>query len=727
MCVLNGWSLEMDKSVARHTESSKCDKTGATMVRKFSRAELFRIGKTVGTTLDAKILDSFEHADWTHYDLDLVDETNGPQSLPLRSLASFGRKHSEFGQHNEQLFHAAMSLGRPMTQVKLPYRLSNNEMHSIGGAFLARGQATRPTSHNSGSNSSVTNVLTRMTSSPSIDYNIGGLKSPAKVSPSSAQSLGFAGKMPERGFQRHGPNGSFTDQQTKLSRLYGPLRRDHSRQLDSESEPLSLPYDLVNGINNGYSSLHKFDTSLSKDELSTQRVSDGIGSSPVQRITAKVSERRADERDNNTNISSDNVDGANDDDDDFDVTKLMSITVLSDIRTIRPNAFKFSEPKLTRQSSTGAPRLSKMRSQDGYMPTRMSSRSRTSLDLSYQRRASFRDTYSSRNINRPGSYADEDFEYEPVEYQSLDMSANYHQMSDRPRRVPAQYQNVHLQTSSSNHSVDLRSEMAPLSLEQTWTPTMANAPRVREEVSSRFSSLKTTTTKTCTPQDSEAARIIENFKAQVRARAKAQLDDTSSRNGAIRDKSNNVASEDKPSDQQSNIGLEKSPRSGSQGAVCKTDRKCQVESHESVVDASHQANNEAVVLKEISNEKVSNSGEISKAEQQLDESVITVIGTSGKENKNPHDNVESKSTHTTTTKCRASNIPRLISLQRTKFASESSGGGTDQVTEQANSGATTDSTLKSSALGVQQMQPGKATLSTTSAGKRLSATKSITK
>lgn len=705
------WLLDMDKTATQDTTSDlpgdKEDATSASKVtsaapkiRKFSRAELFRLGRTVGDKLDAKILDLFEHSDWTHYNLDIVDDANyGPQSLTYGSLASFGRKHSELGQYqqpSEQAYHSISFAGR--SQVKLPHRFMPSDQTSHHSRGLMR-------QFSNSNNSNVTNVLTRMTSSPSIDYNIGGLKS-NKVNAQQTQpmSLGLSGKLAGGGFQRM--NGTLdNNQQTKSSaRLYGSLRRDNSRQLDSDSEPLSLPYNLVNDNTNGYSSLHhRFD--FAKNELSSQKALDEIGSSPVQRITATLSDKRAEERAINNAVNNE------DDEDDFDVTSLMSITVLSDIRTIRPNAPKFSESKLTRQLSTGAPRLSKMRSQDGYVPARMSARSRTSLDLSYQRRATGRNAYSNQNSHHASNYADENYNYEPAEYQSLDMPLDYHQADDRLRCIPAQYHHSH------GHNVDPRLQMAPHPLEPYWTPSISSNPTKAKPKPTGFK------TKTPSPQDSEAARIIENFKAQVKARAKAQLDEIESKKASIKD----GTSELKLSEQSAGkVSADKQSHAGTDG------KGSQQEADASVTEKS-----KSIAEQQLTNERASEDkfkreptlDEISKAKETTASRSIskpttsTVAGVlSAVDPKVSGESQESQPTTTTTNSRRVSNIPRLISLQKAKVVTSEASvrSSTVQVTRQANDPAA----YATSTSGAQQVLSSKVTsasasVSASSTGKRL--------
>lgn len=507
-------------------ESRACtgeDRGSTARTIKYTRSKLFEIGRSLSDVLDTETWDFFEHTE-----LDLIDSgadmdsgaCDGPASLTYSSqqYANFGRKHSDHYQQGD-IYHA----NKPFRcERELPLTQSNHR------PYLSRPMR-------SGANFA-TNCLTRMTSSPSIDYNIGSVRAVPATNPPAAGIAHTNLNRFRRSETTHAPyptaDAALSSKMSRFeqsSRMYSSLRRD-------SDEPMSLPYGLLNdNIHNARFAPNKSNTRL--------LMNDELGSSPVKRITAKqqdyhslTDEKRGEDADGAD--ANDNNDEADQDDDDFDVTNLMSITVLSDIRTIsRPsmpakysNQSFDSKPGVRPIASPLSGKLTRMRSQEGAdrrmgPSMRMPSRSKTSLDISYQRRTAIsRDAYSNSNS---GSNHHHGYGYEVAEYQSLDMigAGDYHRSGhDRPSRMAPYSHRHHLHGTHSG--TDTGPQVAPGSLEPIsrlhWTSPPATGTSSINKLTTGQVSIAPSAVAKAESKDSEAAKIIETFKAQVKARAQAQ-------------------------------------------------------------------------------------------------------------------------------------------------------------------------------------------------------------
>lgn len=332
---------------------SERDRSEETIVtkKKYDREELFRLGKSLQTDDKPLIedLDRLRDADWTKYDLDLLEKRVDNDEFKFSSIkpiSNFGRQRSELGRDHscliDQRSYFEELRGNPL-----------NYKH---------------------------NRISRMTSSPTIKYNA---KNRLNDLPCESISNQVKAKYVKLIETLSGPSHTRADpaQRSSLARttslnhersierpthLFGSLRRDLPKQSRNFSEePLSLPYIPPN--------VHEYSNTSSRNPTTSNKVPHGDLSAPIKRIGS--SNNRGSER---------TVDA---EDDDFDISSLLSITVLSDIKTIRQDA-----QSCGRAGYAGGFAKSNPRARNQENPMRPLFRARTATEFTYESRRNFHET-----------------------------------------------------------------------------------------------------------------------------------------------------------------------------------------------------------------------------------------------------------------------------------------------------------------------------------------------
>lgn len=229
--------------------------------------------------------------------------------------------------------------------------------------------------------------------------------------------------------------------------LFGALRREGGRR--NSEEPMSLPHSVNYGFSPGTEESAGWQSALANEET------------PVKRISAPES-------------GDGDADGRTDVEEDFfDITSLLSITVLSDIKTIRQEPQNFA-----RHPSSLTPKSASQRSARSHeCGTKMPARSRTALDFKY--------------------------------------NANGHSQVERHKFGHEASGQVGGSHASSNY--DYHPVSAYDSMPYHWMHTTSN-PYANQEMAPEMTLKKSAERK---PVDESTASVIEAFKAQVLARAKA--------------------------------------------------------------------------------------------------------------------------------------------------------------------------------------------------------------
>lgn len=277
--------------------------------------------------------------------------------------------------------------------------------------------------------------LARMTSSPSIKYNNGNnLNQPKGDLISSQVWAKYERLLQVSGERKTNRWQELRDPPERPTRLFGPLRRERKQS----DEPLSLPY-------------------ISYDSRG-----------PIKRISSGFYTRQ-DKSQNENEPSEDSVANQNGKEDEFDISSLLSITVLSDIKAIRHN-----EPVSSRKLNlvNNSSRSSEM----GIM--RGITRARTSTDFTRDGRQAFNHKQQRQYENNNRFF--------PDQFSSL--------VDSKSGRV-GQFGSSS-SFSQQNSFYDCR-EVAPSS------PPKRELHKMPDE---------------------STAKIIETFKAQVRARAAQQVE-----------------------------------------------------------------------------------------------------------------------------------------------------------------------------------------------------------
>lgn len=391
--------------------------------KKYGRDELFRLAQSM--RVDNKPLfenlDKYQNANWSAYNLDKIETRNDNEESRFRLV----RSKSNIGRQKCEITHEYNSLLDQKNDFFESRRNFLNHKH---------------------------NRISRMTSSPSINYNtrskvenlpnnlisnqvkakyvklIETLSGPSQIRNKSIQRLNLS------------RTSSFNGERpvVRPTNLFGSLRKENPKQpIMNSGEPLSLPYIPTND--------HEF-TNLPSGKLAiTKDLYDDV-SSPIKRISSsrdRTSEKMVD-----------------DEDDDFDITSLLSITVLSDIKTIRQDTQSCGR---TRPPS-GFVRSTRNRNQE--TPMRPLTRARTATEFTYESRQNLSEIGLSQEINHDDNNS--------INYQFQRNSYNWYKQQD-----------------------------------------FFKAQEVAQGVE-RYEDVKETK-----PVDESVARIIETFKTQVKARAVA--------------------------------------------------------------------------------------------------------------------------------------------------------------------------------------------------------------
>lgn len=342
--------------------------------------------------------------------------------------------------------------------------------------------------------------LTRLTSSPTIRYNKAIPRGETEGMPNQLrakhikliESFSNIDRSIER-FEQSRSGGSHQiqrqqsleqkrDQQRPLERpnkLFGPLRSENAGdEWRMSEEPMSLPYDL-NNYNLGKS---RWQQKQQQQPHQADHYDDFLDSSPIRRINST-------EKATNDKLKRESTSVGNPDDDEFDITNLLSITVLSDIKTIRQDLSSSGR----QLSSLTAKQLPKSRQKKSAMVPKMPGRARSAIDFDY----------SNRHINNHYHYNEEYNLSHPQSVQSQRYHTDEHVSSSGNNSVTGPYSLV------GHQSTDYPSKQK-VALRGTLSATTSGTTKAKPEDMER-------------QVDEKQAQIIEIFKAQVKARAKQTI------------------------------------------------------------------------------------------------------------------------------------------------------------------------------------------------------------
>lgn len=262
--------------------------------------------------------------------------------------------------------------------------------------------------------------------------------------------------------------------------LFGPLRREisnYENHRDSD-EPLSLPYVLTNTGNSRKSTAAATSHTLSD--------ANDFSNSPIKRIGSFG---------NSASVAANKLDNSNEaEDDDFDLSSMINITVLSDIKTIRQDLQRTSALPQPNNRSKQPPlrhRDNEQQQERNHAATnvRMSlTRSRTLQEFNYRGRYQQQQQSDSyRIVGRASALASR-------QMSSFDSTNSYHQ-SIGYSSIPYdwQYDQQQRLAQAGNRAIKLTTQKSDLG-------SLNNSSQIE-------------------PKDEKAAKIIETFKAQILARA----------------------------------------------------------------------------------------------------------------------------------------------------------------------------------------------------------------
>lgn len=365
-----------------------------------------------------EILERFERYDWTQYHLDVIDRAESNR-LDFES--------SNLNNNYKRLNRRTVSDFSRLTRMPSSTSMKHNRPVAQASGFSSEGLSSQVVAKYASlietmSNSNRTGVTrtsshnSRLTSEP----------------------------------QRQPPA-------ERPTRLFGPLRREDGRR--NSAEPSSLPYSINNNVPRDVQPA-KYWTRPANDIM--------MDETPVKRIVAPEKP---------FTLNHEKSKSTNDDEDDFDITNLLSITVLSDIKTIRQDL-----ASIGRQSSNLSRPTAQRGARVGDVSAKMPARSRTSLEFEYNHR---------RN--------QADYEYRRTNRRTFHQTNNYHQSLDEPESLP--YGWGAMDGPDSYQAPQERAYPAP-------TATTANVVQKKDQ-----------------PIDEKVSQIIESFKAEVKARARAPLKD----------------------------------------------------------------------------------------------------------------------------------------------------------------------------------------------------------
>lgn len=385
--------------------------------KRYARDELFKLGQSIQVDNRQLIedLNRFKEFDWSKYNLDLIEkQKDDDEANPTNFMSNFGRQKSELGHEYSSLIDSRSYVGDARGN-------SINYKH---------------------------NRISRMISSPTIKYNNKNRFNDTPYESISSQVKEKYVKLIETLSGPSQNRSSEPIQRQPLSRtvsmsnersverptqLFGSLRKEIPRQSRNYFDgPTSLPYITTN------------EHEQKKSALGTRVLRDDSSSLMQQRI--KSPDNRETERKTEA------------EDDDFDITSLLSITVLSDIKTIRQDSQGYTR--------TGFP--------SGYVKTNPRVRNQETLIRPLVRaRTATEFTYSSR-----------------------------HNLQERQQNYFGSSTTSNLSQTNGSYSWYAQQDLTARR-ERSLEAQLAN------EV------------KSAKPVDESAARIIETFKTQVKARATA--------------------------------------------------------------------------------------------------------------------------------------------------------------------------------------------------------------
>lgn len=272
--------------------------------------------------------------------------------------------------------------------------------------------------------------------------------------------------------------------------VFGPLRRQQTHEGAAPEEPMSLPYSINSSAKRRESATERAQADPTPTSLDDDTLIKRFGSSG-----ATANEQ---------------------DDDDFDITNLLSITVLSDIRTIRQDLHSFG--RQTSQLSASNTRAALARSRSHEINSRMPARSMTALDFNYEpRRAAYARPTPQQQLaaataasgrSMLGLSAQQAGQYFSAARQPTCAYAGAAGVSSyQPSSLPPVASTLNEWPASTPmvNGLFVCAEMAP--------PAKLHKP---SEAAAAAAAAKTKK-----PLDESVAKIIESFKAQVRARAAA--------------------------------------------------------------------------------------------------------------------------------------------------------------------------------------------------------------
>lgn len=418
--------------------------------KRYKRDDLFKLAKSM--PFDFSFHEELKRYETKRWPDERIQETNSRESEKvgkfhlMRSMSNLGRQYSELGQDYCSL----------------------NESNKI--VYDSRRPLIALASNNTNISSNNKRQLARMTSSPSMKYN--GSNQGDSIS---SQVWAKYNKLIEVSSETNrslnnkqasdNNNSSWQTNERQIerpTRLFGPLRREPKPISRNSDEPLSLPYNLNQSINgsddNRRSSLKNNPNQFVKEELSS--------SSPIKRISSSAIKQ-----------SLDDGGGIKGEDDDFDITSLLSITVLSDIKAIRhnePNQASVYNRKTV--SNYNHQTLAKGRQVTTEIPPLMRpiTRAKTSTD------------FTSRDSRQGYAAKQQRIYYENNRYNDY-RGNDFGSMSGINQQYNLNQQNNYY----DNREMALSSQ--------------------------RYLSLQNTK-----PIDESKAQIIETFKAQIKARAKTE-------------------------------------------------------------------------------------------------------------------------------------------------------------------------------------------------------------
>lgn len=399
-------------------------------VKRYSRCELFKLARSMNDDSITKQLERFENADWTQYQLDLLEEDTSEYG-DFRSLPNYDINNSGLAKqdNNSSAGHANNMCDSKMAARDRKNRLARLYSERLSNQVRDKYSSLIETMSNAGANQISGGQVRKKTVSRTSSHN------------------SWLSNEQRRPIERP-------------AYLFGPLRRENG--LRNSEEPMSMPCSVNmsardHQITNNVKWLpNSVDLSLVMDET------------PIKRITA--SDKPANEQFRFRHTE--------DEDDDFDITNLVNITVLSDIKTIS-TSLQTSGAKscnLTKPVHRGGTNLP-------HLAARMPVRSKTALEINYKNRKADECT-SQRRIDR----------------RDYHQNTNYYSINNGPEALAYNW--------------------------QCFRQPYYNLSRAAELPRQSSNLVPSSVSKQKKAHDESVAQIIATFKAQVKARAEAPHQET---------------------------------------------------------------------------------------------------------------------------------------------------------------------------------------------------------